>query len=194
MNILGWVSSKDPEGTRVQLESWLPREHWPHVNLMFVGFGQQLQQERAKLLRRCCLDCSRPADALRLVFRLGAPPTLQCKVCSPRHMGRVRISVPLPLLRLGTLGNRTLCRTRDLAGGCYPSLVVFHGVADMACKTSCLPCCRSRESLWTNFHPSRSPAGDQADSAALGGAEGRPRGGVVRGAENREAAVCRSRC
>lgn len=79
MNILGWVSSKDPEGTRVQLESWLPREHWPHVNLVFVGFGQMLQQERAKLLRRCCLSCTRPVDALKLVFRLGVPPVFQCK-------------------------------------------------------------------------------------------------------------------
>ena len=41
--------------TREQLEGWLPREEWPHVNVLFVGLGQMVQQpaERAKLLRRC---------------------------------------------------------------------------------------------------------------------------------------------
>jgi endonuclease-3 len=42
-NRLGWVkkATKNPEETRVELESWLPREHWIEVNLLLVGFGQQ---------------------------------------------------------------------------------------------------------------------------------------------------------
>jgi len=41
-NRLNWVSkpTKDPEQTRNELESWLPRDLWSEVNLMLVGFGQ----------------------------------------------------------------------------------------------------------------------------------------------------------
>ena len=69
-NELKWVQSKTPEQTRMQLESWLPRDKWSTVNLLWVGFGQEVQQFKPKLLRKI-LDCSRPADALRLVKRLG---------------------------------------------------------------------------------------------------------------------------
>lgn len=41
-NVLGWVSSKQPEQTRVQLESWLPREEWDAINILFVGLGTYL--------------------------------------------------------------------------------------------------------------------------------------------------------
>ena len=38
---LGWsCSAANPEATRVQLESWLPRELWASVNPLLVGFGQ----------------------------------------------------------------------------------------------------------------------------------------------------------
>lgn len=69
-NELRWVSSKNPEQTRIQLESWLPRDHWPTVNLLWVGFGQEIQQFKPKMLRKA-IDCSRPAEALRLLRRLG---------------------------------------------------------------------------------------------------------------------------
>jgi endonuclease-3 len=36
-NQLGWVQSKTPEQTRVQLETWLPQEKWKDVNLLWVG-------------------------------------------------------------------------------------------------------------------------------------------------------------
>ena len=57
----------------------MPREEWHNINSLFVGLGQgqQQQAERHKLLRRC-VDCSRPAQALRLLHLLetdlsGAP-------------------------------------------------------------------------------------------------------------------------
>lgn len=31
-NRLGWVNSKTPEGTRKQLEEWLPKEKWTEIN------------------------------------------------------------------------------------------------------------------------------------------------------------------
>jgi len=65
---LGWVSSntKNPEHTRKQLESWLPHEFWGEVNLLWVGFGQEVQQEKQKALRKA-LKSSRPIDALGLL-------------------------------------------------------------------------------------------------------------------------------
>ena len=40
---LGWTkNSKSPEITRKQLEEWLPREYWPKINLLLVGFGQTI--------------------------------------------------------------------------------------------------------------------------------------------------------
>ena len=52
MNQLSWFGNKTktPEQTRLALESWLPREEWGRVNLLFVGFGQQIQREKVKLL------------------------------------------------------------------------------------------------------------------------------------------------
>ncbi|XP_002132792.2 endonuclease III-like protein 1 [Drosophila pseudoobscura] len=41
-NRLGWLPrpTKEPEQTRVALESWLPSTLWAEVNHLFVGFGQ----------------------------------------------------------------------------------------------------------------------------------------------------------
>ena len=69
-NELKWVKSKNPEQTRLQLEAWLPREKWSTVNKLWVGFGQEVQQYKPKLLKKA-LQCSRPSDALRLVKKLG---------------------------------------------------------------------------------------------------------------------------
>ncbi|CRK99955.1 CLUMA_CG013252, isoform A [Clunio marinus] len=43
-NRLQWTSklTKDPEKTRMELESWLPFELWGEVNLLLVGFGQTI--------------------------------------------------------------------------------------------------------------------------------------------------------
>jgi endonuclease-3 len=40
---LGWThKANDPEMTRAQLEQWMPREKWSEINLLLVGFGQQI--------------------------------------------------------------------------------------------------------------------------------------------------------
>ena len=69
-NDLKWVSSKYPEGTREQLEGWLPREKWAEINLLWVGFGQEVQQQKEKTLQKA-LSCSRPVEALALLSKLG---------------------------------------------------------------------------------------------------------------------------
>ena len=69
--LLGWtMNAKTPEQTRLQLEAWLPHEYWASVNLLWVGFGQEVQQEKSKVLRKA-LDCSRPYEALKLLKRCG---------------------------------------------------------------------------------------------------------------------------
>ncbi|GMI15358.1 hypothetical protein TrVE_jg2727 [Triparma verrucosa] len=69
-NILKWVKSNNPEQTRVQLESWLPRDRWDKINLLWVGFGQETQQQKEKSLKKA-LACSNPKAALKLMKRIG---------------------------------------------------------------------------------------------------------------------------
>jgi endonuclease III len=70
--LVGYVSKsvKNPEQTRQQLEAWLPQEYWKDVNLLWVGFGQEIQQEKKKMLRKA-IDCSRPYEALKLLLKCG---------------------------------------------------------------------------------------------------------------------------
>jgi len=74
-NILEWVpnNTKTPEQTRVELEARLPRELWSTINYVWVGFGQESQQQKPKMLRKA-LDCSRPLDALKLLKKVGLDP------------------------------------------------------------------------------------------------------------------------
>ena len=69
---IGFVSPdvKNPEQTRKQLQSWLPHEYWGEVNLLWVGFGQEIQQEKQKSLKKA-LKSDRSLDALRLLRRCG---------------------------------------------------------------------------------------------------------------------------
>lgn len=68
-NDLKWVTSKTPEETREQLEGWLPRNKWGSINYIWVGFGQEVQQQKEKMLRKC-LTCSSPREALGLLKKL----------------------------------------------------------------------------------------------------------------------------
>ncbi|KAL0279385.1 UNVERIFIED_CONTAM: hypothetical protein PYX00_000960 [Menopon gallinae] len=53
-NRIGWVKkTKTPEETRSALESWLPKELWPEVNHLLVGFGQQICQPVKPLCDSC---------------------------------------------------------------------------------------------------------------------------------------------
>eukprot|EP00002_Diphylleia_rotans_P024201 TRINITY_DN4770_c0_g2_i1.p1 TRINITY_DN4770_c0_g2~~TRINITY_DN4770_c0_g2_i1.p1 ORF type:complete len:284 (-),score=55.96 TRINITY_DN4770_c0_g2_i1:55-906(-) len=51
---LRWTKkAKDPEDTRLQLESWLPREHWSTINELLVGLGQTV----CLPIKPKCSDC-----------------------------------------------------------------------------------------------------------------------------------------
>ena len=68
---LGWTkNAKNPDDTRRQLESWLPREYWPGMNLVWVGLGQEVREERGKLLRKA-VACSAPEEAIKLLRKFG---------------------------------------------------------------------------------------------------------------------------
>ena len=62
--------SASPEKTRVELQRWLPREKWSQVNCLWVGFGQETQQQKEKVIRKA-LASSKPTDALKLLKKVG---------------------------------------------------------------------------------------------------------------------------
>ena len=75
-NQLNWVkNTNSPEKTRLQLQGWLPEEKWDEINVLWVGFGQETQQQKEKILRKA-IGCSRPKEALALLKRVG----LNCNV------------------------------------------------------------------------------------------------------------------
>ena len=39
-NLWGWHTTKNPEETRLALQSWLPQDRWRDINHMLVGLGQ----------------------------------------------------------------------------------------------------------------------------------------------------------
>ena len=47
-NRLQWVKAETPEKTREQLEAWMPKKYWWEVNLLLVGFGQQICKSKPK--------------------------------------------------------------------------------------------------------------------------------------------------
>jgi Predicted EndoIII-related endonuclease len=77
-NDLKWVQSKTPEQTREQLEGWLPFEKWGEVNMLWVGFGQESQQQKEKIIKKA-LRCSRPVEALNLLQTVGVDVIKEAK-------------------------------------------------------------------------------------------------------------------
>lgn len=70
-NQLNWVKKSDsPEKTRLYLQAWLPKDKWKEVNFLWVGFGQETQQQKEKVLRKA-IACTRPMEALTLLNRVG---------------------------------------------------------------------------------------------------------------------------
>ncbi|PRP86472.1 ras-related GTP-binding protein D-like [Planoprotostelium fungivorum] len=61
-NRLRWVkNTKSPEDTRKELESWLPEEHWNQINILLVGFGQQICTPTYPKCKGCLLNTSCPS-------------------------------------------------------------------------------------------------------------------------------------
>src|SRR3990167_11392900 len=45
-NLLGWVSTKSPEKTEIELMKILPKKYWTDMNRLFVSIGRQYRSER----------------------------------------------------------------------------------------------------------------------------------------------------
>lgn len=41
-NMWGWNKTKNPEETRLALQSWLPHDRWREINSLLVGLGQSV--------------------------------------------------------------------------------------------------------------------------------------------------------
>ncbi|KAH8430614.1 endonuclease III domain-containing protein [Aspergillus melleus] len=52
-NLWGWHKTKNPEETRMALESWLPKDKWHEINKLLVGLGQTV----CLPIGRKCGDC-----------------------------------------------------------------------------------------------------------------------------------------
>ncbi|KAI5193637.1 hypothetical protein AUEXF2481DRAFT_34603 [Aureobasidium subglaciale EXF-2481] len=54
-NLWGWHKTRNPEETRAELESWLPREKWHDINHLLVGFGQTICLPVGRKCNNCVL-------------------------------------------------------------------------------------------------------------------------------------------
>ncbi|KAJ5887537.1 hypothetical protein N7495_007578 [Penicillium taxi] len=52
-NLWGWNKTKNPEETRLALQSWLPRDKWHEINKLLVGLGQTV----CLPVKRRCGEC-----------------------------------------------------------------------------------------------------------------------------------------
>ncbi|KEY65210.1 hypothetical protein S7711_09389 [Stachybotrys chartarum IBT 7711] len=59
-NLWGWNKTKNPEETRLALQSWLPHDRWREINHMLVGFGQTI----CLPVGRKCGECDLGLDGL----------------------------------------------------------------------------------------------------------------------------------
>jgi endonuclease-3 len=53
-NLLGWVHTKTPEKTEVELMRILPKKYWSDINRLFVSIGRQftLKKKLEEFLRK----------------------------------------------------------------------------------------------------------------------------------------------
>jgi len=82
-NLLGWHKppTKNPEQTRLNLESWLPKELWGEINHLLVGFGQIV-----------CLPVSPRCDACDLSTKALCPSAQ--KVINTKNRKEIVYSSP----------------------------------------------------------------------------------------------------
>lgn len=59
-NLWGWNQTKNPEETRLALQSWLPQDRWRDINHMLVGLGQTV----CLPVGRRCGECELGLDGL----------------------------------------------------------------------------------------------------------------------------------
>lgn len=68
-NRLHWVKTTTPEATQRELEAWLPQHLWLGVNVLLVGFGQQICLPRGPRCPTCLNNEICPS-----AFKANSPP------------------------------------------------------------------------------------------------------------------------
>jgi endonuclease-3 len=64
-NRLRWVKTSTPEATRDSLQALLPRAMWGGVNVLLVGFGQQVCTPLAPKCASCAIAAICPSSGVR---------------------------------------------------------------------------------------------------------------------------------
>ncbi|XP_036413570.1 endonuclease III-like protein 1 isoform X2 [Colossoma macropomum] len=97
-NRLGWTrtKTKNPEETRQALEDWLPRDLWQEINLLLVGFGQQVCLPVGPLCSTCLNQHTCPSAHL-------TSPNKRPKPGSPLSPGEPDTPVKNPKIKLESL-------------------------------------------------------------------------------------------
>ena len=55
-NRLGWIRTKTPEQTEVELKKILPKKYWKDFNDIFVTFGQNICLPTSPFCSRCAIN------------------------------------------------------------------------------------------------------------------------------------------
>jgi endonuclease-3 len=74
-NLWGWHKTANPEQTRAELESWLPKDKWHEINHLLVGFGQTI----CLPVGRKCGECELSGMGLCPSAVEGKPPKKRVK-------------------------------------------------------------------------------------------------------------------
>ncbi|GAA6003189.1 hypothetical protein JCM10207_001793 [Rhodosporidiobolus poonsookiae] len=119
-NRLRWHKKETttPEQTRLNLESWLPRELWPKVNKMLVGFGQEICRPVAPRCDSCDVGAERLCPSRRVVASSPAKKRVKVEVKEEvkeeEGGARVKVEIELEETVQGKVGIK---KEEELQGG-----------------------------------------------------------------------------
>ncbi|KAJ3941345.1 alpha,alpha-trehalase nth1 [Colletotrichum tropicale] len=81
-NLWGWHKTTQPEGTRMALQSWLPKDKWREINWLLVGLGQTV-----------CLPVGRKCGDCQLGLKGLCKAAERKKVTEGRKVREVKVEV-----------------------------------------------------------------------------------------------------
>ena len=81
-NLWRWHKTNTPEQTRMELESWLPKEKWHDINQLLVGFGQTI-----------CLPVGRKCDQCDLATEKLCPSRQAAKTSPVKKRVKTEVEI-----------------------------------------------------------------------------------------------------
>ena len=76
-NRVAWVETRNPDQTRTELESFVPREYWGELTELMIGFGQQICTAIAPKCSGCLLNSVCPTGIKNLEPLKNEKPILK---------------------------------------------------------------------------------------------------------------------